>query len=261
MKKAFSVMLSLFISLALISSLISCEKEHFHSFERNWSTDQDYHWHACQSELCTEISDKSEHTWDEGTITNQPTYDTQGKKVFSCTVCSATKDEIIEFSGINEEAWISSIQNSNFDNFTFGYNALFLEECYEDVGPHIGTFKLDGDKLNMDGYTTTDPETIQNLKDWYVGSAISIVQNYEVFKYDKNDKTYKATEPISYSVTIMEYDSYITCENVTVWLDNNMNLQKITCKMTQEFEENSTPKKYILDVEFNFQNYNKTIVE
>ena len=40
-----------------------------------------------------------EHTWDTGVITVKPTNDSDGEKLFTCTVCGATKTEIIPAIG------------------------------------------------------------------------------------------------------------------------------------------------------------------
>ncbi|MCM1159912.1 MAG: Ig-like domain-containing protein [Roseburia sp.] len=54
-------------------------------------------------EVCGEsVSDNTvlpktgEHTWDEGTVTKEPTTEEEGVKTFTCTVCQETKTESIE---------------------------------------------------------------------------------------------------------------------------------------------------------------------
>lgn len=41
-----------------------------------------------------------EHTWDTGVITVKPTNDSDGEKLFTCTVCGATKTDVIPAIGI-----------------------------------------------------------------------------------------------------------------------------------------------------------------
>ena len=69
---------------------------HTHTFSEDWSKDATHHWHSANCEHTTEVSEKAEHTWDEGVQTKAPTEEEKGTKLFTCTVCSATKEEEIE---------------------------------------------------------------------------------------------------------------------------------------------------------------------
>lgn len=40
-----------------------------HNFATTWESDRNYHWHACTDEGCTEVSDKAEHTFENGKCT------------------------------------------------------------------------------------------------------------------------------------------------------------------------------------------------
>lgn len=40
-----------------------------HNFAATWESDRNYHWHACTDEGCTEVSDKAEHTFENGKCT------------------------------------------------------------------------------------------------------------------------------------------------------------------------------------------------
>ena len=74
--------------------LFGCESEHVHSVSSEWSSDEFYHWHKC-SEGCNEIFEKSQHTWDEGVITKEATEEVEGEKTYTCTICFATKIEVV----------------------------------------------------------------------------------------------------------------------------------------------------------------------
>lgn len=67
-----------------------------HSFSKTWSKDETHHWHNCTEDGCTEISEKAEHTWNDGEVTTEPTYTTEGVKTYTCTVCGQTKTETID---------------------------------------------------------------------------------------------------------------------------------------------------------------------
>ena len=69
---------------------------HSHTFAETWSKDETYHWHTATCEHTTEVSDKAEHTWNDGEITTPATEEREGVKTYTCTVCGATKTETIE---------------------------------------------------------------------------------------------------------------------------------------------------------------------
>lgn len=64
-----------------------------HQFEKTWSKDENYHWHACTVAGHSDVKDKAAHTWDAGVVTTPADYGKDGEKTFSCTVCGQTKVE------------------------------------------------------------------------------------------------------------------------------------------------------------------------
>lgn len=60
-----------------------------HRFSDVWSKGNDSHWHICEN--CTETSDTAAHAFDNGVITTEPTAETEGEKVYTCTVCGYTR--------------------------------------------------------------------------------------------------------------------------------------------------------------------------
>ena len=70
-----------------------------HSAAAEWSSDEDYHWHACTAhEDCPELLDKAEHEWTE-TGRTEATATENGKVRYECSVCKATKEEILYYDG------------------------------------------------------------------------------------------------------------------------------------------------------------------
>ena len=90
---------------------------HVHAPADQWSSDESYHWHACEG--CTQQLDKdvhvfadkhdenghwkectvcgkkieeSEHDWDEGVVTTKPTLTSEGEKTYTCA-CGETRVE------------------------------------------------------------------------------------------------------------------------------------------------------------------------
>ena len=45
------------------------------------------------------------HTWDNGTVTTEPTETTPGVRTFTCAVCSQTKTEVIPATGAHTHVW------------------------------------------------------------------------------------------------------------------------------------------------------------
>ena len=84
------------VLLILLVLLVSCveEPEHVHSFDTEWTSDSTYHWHesTCGHDV---VSDKAEHLWNDGVATTEPTHTENGEKTFTCTVCGATRTEVI----------------------------------------------------------------------------------------------------------------------------------------------------------------------
>lgn len=66
-----------------------------HNYSEEWTSDNLYHWHECLDENCTSVKDKEYHSWDEGTVTTQPTYETSGEIVYTCLKCKKSKVEVL----------------------------------------------------------------------------------------------------------------------------------------------------------------------
>lgn len=78
-----------------LSVLAACNKNGEHNFSEEWSNDENHHWHACADKDCKETKDKTEHSWDGGNVTVEPTTEQKGTMVYTCTVCRREKTESI----------------------------------------------------------------------------------------------------------------------------------------------------------------------
>ena len=87
-----AIVLMLVLSLSVLAA---CDKNGEHNFSEEWSNDETYHWHACADKDCKEIKDKTEHSWDGGNVTVEPTAEQKGTMVYTCTVCRREKTESI----------------------------------------------------------------------------------------------------------------------------------------------------------------------
>ena len=71
-----------------------------HVISPDWKSDEEGHWHEC--ELCGTRLDEAAHTWDGGKTTVVPTPDNTGLKVYTCTECGATREEVLP---VTEHLW------------------------------------------------------------------------------------------------------------------------------------------------------------
>ena len=78
-----------------LSVLAACNKNGEHNFSEEWSNNETHHWHACTDKGCKETKDKTEHSWDGGNVTVEPTAEQKGTMVYTCTVCRREKTESI----------------------------------------------------------------------------------------------------------------------------------------------------------------------
>ena len=67
-----------------------------HDFAKEWTGDEDYHWHKCSR--CDATNERAEHQWTETDRT--PATETEnGKVTYECSVCKAAKEEILYYDG------------------------------------------------------------------------------------------------------------------------------------------------------------------
>ena len=74
-----------------------------HDFAEEWAGDEDYHWHKCSR--CDATNDKAEHQWTE-TGRTEATETENGKVTYECSVCKATKEEVLYYDPhVAAEEW------------------------------------------------------------------------------------------------------------------------------------------------------------
>ena len=103
MKKKLLAVTAAALSAVFAFALAACDDgettggsgTHTHTYSEQWSHNDTDHWHACTVADCNEVTGKAAHTWDNGTITAEPTCTAKGEKTYTCKVCSATKTEEI----------------------------------------------------------------------------------------------------------------------------------------------------------------------
>lgn len=85
--------------------------EHVHKFAAVWSKDANFHWHTATCAHSNEVGDKAAHIWDNGVVTEQPTEQTEGTKLYSCIVCGqekqVTMDKLPHTHKFDMQSWTS----------------------------------------------------------------------------------------------------------------------------------------------------------
>lgn len=67
-----------------------------HHYSDAWSKNSDKHWHACiDSGYENLTADEAPHIWDTGLVTTEPTAETAGEKIYTCTICGQTRVEAL----------------------------------------------------------------------------------------------------------------------------------------------------------------------
>ena len=70
--------------------------DHIHTYDSEYTSDDNYHWYAATCVHTSEVKDKSAHRWNAGVITSEATVYDEGVKLYTCQDCGHTKEESIE---------------------------------------------------------------------------------------------------------------------------------------------------------------------
>ena len=107
-----TLFLTIFTSFVL--GISSCGNEHTHKYSKDWSYDDEYHWHAaiCGHDL---KKDYEPHTWGEWIIDDEPTVEQDGVKHHVCEVCQHSVSESIPFNQVDAtRVYLSSDVKKSF---------------------------------------------------------------------------------------------------------------------------------------------------
>ena len=106
-----------------------------------------------------EIPATGAHTWDNGTVTTEPTETTPGVRTFTCAVCSQTKTEVIPATGAHTFVFTKNVAPSCTEA---GYDLYTCRDCgaseQRNVKPALG-HKWDNGTVTAEP-TETDPGTM-----------------------------------------------------------------------------------------------------
>lgn len=106
-----------------------------------------------------EIPATGAHTWDNGTVTTEPTETTPGVRTFTCAVCSQTKTEVIPATGAHTFVFTKNVAPSCTEA---GYDLYTCRDCgateKRNSKPALG-HKWDSGTVTVEP-TETDPGTM-----------------------------------------------------------------------------------------------------
>ena len=114
----------------------------------------------CGDVIATEVIPATgAHTWDNGTVTTEPTETTPGVRTFTCAVCSQTKTEVIPATGAHTFVFTKTVTPSCTEA---GYDLYTCRDCgaseQRNVKPALG-HKWDSGTVTAEP-TETDPGTM-----------------------------------------------------------------------------------------------------
>lgn len=95
-----------------VSVKFEITSDHEHTFGDWEKVDDDYHSRSCE---CGYF-EKTEHSWNEGVVTTEPTCTERGVTVYTCTKCDATKTEIVGATGHHLTEWIYFDKDTHRNN-------------------------------------------------------------------------------------------------------------------------------------------------
>ncbi len=144
-----------------------------HNFSSDWSMNNNEHWHEC---VCGEKTDVATHTFENETITKNPTCIKAGEKTSYC-ICGATKTEKIDATGVHNyvNGVCTECGDENVETF---YNNL------------VKSFKtIKGFAIKMEDYSMKMEEKDDNLLDSFtlIGS-IKQIDIAELYIYVEDGK-------------------------------------------------------------------------
>lgn len=114
----------------------------------------------CGDVIATEVIPATgAHTWDNGTVTTEPTETTPGVRTFTCAVCSQTKTEVTPATGAHTFVFTKNVAPSCTEA---GYDLYTCRDCgaseQRNVKPALG-HKWDSGTVTTEP-TETDPGTM-----------------------------------------------------------------------------------------------------
>lgn len=161
---------------------------HEHIFGSEWEKNKIKHWHTCTVENCTSVRDSEAHTWDEGVVVQQSTPSSQGRKLYTCTVCGENSElAYVASFKIEEEQLYKAITQGAFSKVNISYengaNTL-------DISVSDGVVKY-----CIDGTNIEEADSTSSYGSYAIAEKLSVLLGkYSSLSYDQSFKTYVYTD-------------------------------------------------------------------
>lgn len=156
---------------------------HKHEFEKSWTYDDQYHWHATTCGHTGFISEVTRHDWGDGDIVSLPTVYDEGVIIYACLTCAAEKEEY----------------TPELNSFT----VIFLDKDYNTVSQR--NYELGTQASNVYIPSTVDLDGY-HFVGWLEITSLVQVDDFN-FSSAKNKDVYyfKATYEKIYRITFNDY--------------------------------------------------------
>ncbi len=109
MKRYLSLIIAIFLSIAVASMCACASGFKSHSWSEGWSHDISSHFHVCTDEGCYGRNETADHDWTLVTTSVQPTCGSEGFGVYKCSVCNAYKEDVIPPTNAHDYELIISV--------------------------------------------------------------------------------------------------------------------------------------------------------
>ena len=257
-KRVLTLILSAILCLSTVLALTSCGS---HTFKNEWEKDATHHWHACEDADCTEVSDKAEHTFDDGQETTCATDTANGVKTYTCTVCKQTKTEPTTFNGVNITQYGMAVDATTLENVTVKIKMTSENQT------KTGTLMLNRDEYSLTGnlpegnISGEDADAAAALRDCYLFFAV-VDQTTGVNKLTHKDLIYNAaaknyTTSDDFTLTVTDAENgTVTVYTSIVMTISGTQIQTVEAEFKTDHDGDITEGK----IQLTLSDYNATEV-
>lgn len=166
--KILSFILGICVFVPAVFMLSACG--HTHKALTEWSTDETYHWHACEDKKCTEVLDKAEHTYGDWTVRTPAGCETDGLEFRAC-VCGKEETRTILATGhTSSTEYTYDETNHWYDCSVCGYDLQVTKHTFDQT--------IESDTYLATAQTETNKAT-------YYKSCVCGAKGTETFETDK----------------------------------------------------------------------------
>ena len=218
-KRVLTLILAAILCASTALALTSCGD---HTFKEEWAKDATHHWHACEDEGCTEVSDKAEHTWNNGEETTFATETENGVMTYTCTVCKQTKTAETIFDGVNITQYGMAVDSTTLQNVTVAVKLTSGSQVQESI------LRLNGNEYSLtakDGTPISSGESAEeaaSLRNEYLFFSIvdeisgTTKVTHKDLTYDAASKTYSTSAEFTVTVEDAEEDTVTTFKSIVM---------------------------------------------